>query len=316
MSVLLYISVSVNIKEYLLLCKVSCSVSGILVLLMAYEYKYNPNRAADWNYGGKKWRLSRSKLDFFIECPRCFYVDNKLGTKRPGFPSFNLNIAVDELFKKEFDVHRENKTPHPIMEQYKINAIPFQHKNMDTWRENFEGIEYHDTETGMTISGAIDDIWINPEGKLIIIDYKSTSKDGSITGLSDSPWDQQYKRQLGVYKWLLEKNGFKVEDTGYLVYANASKDEPSFDGKLVFENTLVSVDIDTDWIDPTIDKIKECLEKDYIPESGGKCEFCPYREACGKKLLEIHKRVGKQTAAANAESTPASTIADLKKKFS
>jgi len=60
-----------------------------------YNYKYNPNRNADWNYGGKKWRLSRSKIDFFTECPRCFYLDNKLGTKRPGFPSFNLNIAVD-----------------------------------------------------------------------------------------------------------------------------------------------------------------------------------------------------------------------------
>ncbi len=277
---------------------------------MAYEYKYNPNRSADWNYGGKKWRLSRSKLDFFIECPRCFYLDNKLGTKRPGFPSFNLNIAVDELFKKEFDVHREAKTPHPVMEQYKINAVPFVHKNMDTWRENFEGIEYKH-ESGMTVSGAIDDVWMTPEGKLIIVDYKSTSKDGSITELSDSPWDQQYKRQLGVYKWLLEQNGFKVEDTGYLVYANASKDEDGFDGKLVFETTIVPVETDTNWIEPTLEKIKDCLEKDHLPAIGEKCEFCPYREACGKKLQKIHK----DTKVTNAESTPASTIADIKKKY-
>ncbi len=63
-----------------------------------YIKKYNPTRSAEWNYGGAKWKLSRSKIDFFFECPRCFYLDNKLGTKRPGFPSFNLNIAVDELF--------------------------------------------------------------------------------------------------------------------------------------------------------------------------------------------------------------------------
>ncbi|MFT5849589.1 MAG: CRISPR/Cas system-associated exonuclease Cas4 (RecB family) [Patiriisocius sp.] len=277
---------------------------------MAYEYKYNPNRSADWNYGGKKWRLSRSKLDFFIECPRCFYLDNKLGTKRPGFPSFNLNIAVDELFKKEFDVHREAKTAHPVMEQYKINAVPFEHVNMHTWRENFEGIEFkHDL--GMTVSGAIDDIWMNPDGKLIIVDYKSTSKDGSITELSDSPWDQQYKRQLGVYKWLLEQNGFKVEDTGYLVYANASKDEDGFDGKLVFETTIVPVETDISWIEPTLVKIKDCLEKDHLPAIGEKCEFCPYREACGKKLQKIYK----ETKVSNAESTPASTIANLKNKY-
>ncbi len=279
-----------------------------------YVYKYNPNRNADWNYGGKKWRLSRSKLDYFIECPRCFYVDNKLGTKRPGFPSFNLNIAVDELFKKEFDVHRAAGTRHPIMEQYEIDAVPFQHKDIDTWRENFEGIEYKDTETGMTISGAVDDIWVKPNGDLIIIDYKSTSKDGTIDKLGDSPWEQQYTRQLGVYKWLLEQNGFKVADIGYLVYANASKDEAGFDNKLIFESTLVSVPTDTDWIDGTLDKIKACLESESIPLSGPNCEFCPYREAAGKKLLAIHQ--AQKTAAKETGSTnPSDTIAAIKSKY-
>ncbi|MCA9365814.1 PD-(D/E)XK nuclease family protein [Candidatus Kaiserbacteria bacterium] len=251
-------------------------------------YKYNPNRGADWNYGGSKWKLSRSKIDFFIECPRCFYLDNKLGTKRPSFPSFNLNNAVDELFKKEFDIYRKKKTPHPIMVENGIDAIPFQHKLLNDWRDNFVGITYEHSETGMIISGAIDDIWITPAGKLIVVDYKSTSKEGSITSLSDSPWDQQYKRQLGVYRWLLEKNGFTVETEAYLVYANASKDEADFSDKLVFETTLVPVETDISWIDKTLSSIKETLDNGDIPPTGDFCEFCPYREACGKKLLAIH----------------------------
>lgn len=258
-----------------------------------YTYKYNPNRGADWNYGGKKWRLSRSKIDFFMECPRCFYVDNKLGTKRPGFPSFNLNIAVDELFKKEFDHYRKEHKPHPIMEKYKIDAVPFEHELMDTWRENFEGIEATHKETGLVISGAVDDVWVTPEGKLIVVDYKSTSKAGSITELGDSPWEIQYTRQLGVYRWLLEQNGFETESTGYLVYANASKEEPDFDDKLVFETTLVPVETDTSWIEGQLHEIKACLEVDHIPASGERCEFCPYREAAGKKLLAIHNRLKK-----------------------
>lgn len=253
-----------------------------------YIYKYNPNRSSEWNYGGAKWRLSRSKIDFFMECPRCFYIDNKLGTKRPGFPSFNLNIAVDELFKKEFDVHRKAATPHPIMEKYKINAVPFAHKNMDTWRENFEGIETTDSETGLVVSGAIDDIWVTPTGSLIVVDYKSTSKEGTIEALGDSPWEDQYKRQLGVYRWLLEANGFETEELGYLVYANADKAVDAFDDKLVFETTLVPVTTELDWIPETLKSIKACLDSDMFPETGPACEFCPYREAAGKKLLAIH----------------------------
>ncbi len=282
-------------------------------LSMTYEYKYNPNRPADWNYGGKKWRLSRSKLDFFLECPRCFYLDNKLGTKRPSFPSFNLNIAVDELFKKEFDHFRKKGEPHPIMEKYKVHAVPFAHENLDTWRENFQGIEYHDPVTDMTISGAVDDIWVTPSGELIVVDYKSTSKDGSITELSDSPWDQQYKRQLGVYKWLLEKNGFTVEGTGYLVYANASKDEPNFDDKLVFETTLIPVALETAWMEPTLEQIKQCLEQEHLPEIGQQCEFCPYREACGKKLQAIHKKL--HTVNDKKQETIGDTVEDVKKKY-
>lgn len=252
-----------------------------------YTRRYNPNRGSDWNYGGNKWRLSRSKIDLFMECPRCFYLDNKLGTKRPSFPSFNLNIAVDELFKKEFDVHRTAGTPHPIMLKYDIDAVPFLHNDMEIWRDNFAGLETIHKKTGLTVSGAVDDIWIKPDKTLIVIDYKSTAKEGRIEKLGDSPWEVQYTRQLGVYKWLLEQNGFVVDDTGYLVYANANKAADAFNDRLIFETTLVPVKTDVSWIDETLQEIKNCLESDAIPETGKMCEHCPYREAAGKKLLKI-----------------------------
>ncbi len=253
------------------------------------EYKkYNPNRSQEWNYGGGKWRLSRSKIDFFFECPRCFYLDNKLGTKRPGFPAFNLNIAVDELFKREFDIHRKAKSQHPLMKKHNLEAIPFAHKDLDSWRDPFVGIEYREPETDLLVSGGVDDVWVQPDGTLIIVDYKSTSKDGSITKLGDSPWEQQYTRQLGVYRWLLENNGFTVAKTGYLVYANASKDEDAFDDKLTFETTLVPVETDVDWILPALKEIKNCLDQENLPKIGNNCEYCPYREACGKKLQTIY----------------------------
>ncbi len=245
---------------------------------------YNPDRRNDWNYGGKNWKLSRSKIDLFLECPRCFYIDNKLGTKRPpGYP-FNLNSAVDALLKKEFDVHRVEGSKHPIMEEYGIEAVPFEHANMGTWRENFEGVQYKHDATGMTVSGAVDDVWVNQSGELIVVDYKSTSKDEKIDKL-DADWHIGYKRQMEVYQWLLRQNGFKVSNTGYFVYANASIDEKAFDGKLIFDVTLIPYEGDDSWVEPTLLEIKACLEDSRVPKAGEDCDYCAYREAVGKKLL-------------------------------
>ena len=60
--------------------------------------------------------LSRSRIDNFLECSRCFYLTNRVGIARPPSFPFNLNNAVDELLKNEFDIYREKGKPHPIME--------------------------------------------------------------------------------------------------------------------------------------------------------------------------------------------------------
>jgi len=87
--------------------------------------------------------LSRSKIDLFVECPRCFYLDRRLGVSQPpGYP-FSLNSAVDKLLKKEFDIHRAAGTSHPLLKEYKLDYIPFQHARMDQWRDALGGgIEY------------------------------------------------------------------------------------------------------------------------------------------------------------------------------
>lgn len=231
-------------------------------------------RNSNWNYGGRNWKLSRSKIDLFVECPRCFYLDNKFGIKRPQFPSFLLNSAVDLLFKKEFDIYRQDGEAHPIMKENNIDAIPFEHPELDTWRENFEGIQLDHKDTGMIISGAVDDIWVTPNNELIIVDYKSTSKDQEIT--LDDKWKEGYKRQMEVYQWLLRKLGFEVKERGYFVYANGKMDRPKFDNKLDFDVTLLEYDGNPDWVEDTIFKIKETLDKDEIPESSDNCDHCSF----------------------------------------
>jgi CRISPR/Cas system-associated exonuclease Cas4 (RecB family) len=257
--------------------------------MATFEKKYNPHRNSDWNFGGSKWRLSRSKIELFMECPRCFYLDNKLGTARPRGPAFTLNVAVDTLFKKEFDSYRAKKVPHPLMEKYAIPALPFEHQDLDVWRENFSGIEHYHEQTGFIVSGAVDDIWQLKSGELVVVDYKATAKDGAIETLADSAWEKQYARQMGVYMWLLRQNGFTVDTTGYFVYANGDSSKDTFGDTLIFHTTIVPCIGETDWIEPTLHAIKICLMSEAIPEIGALCEFCPYREACGKKLQALHK---------------------------
>jgi hypothetical protein len=66
----------------------------------------------------KPFKLSRSGIELYLECPRCFFINHRFGIRRPSGPPFNINSLVDRLLKKEFDVHRVNATTHPLMQQY------------------------------------------------------------------------------------------------------------------------------------------------------------------------------------------------------
>lgn len=224
------------------------------------------------------FKISRSKIDLFIECPRCFYLDRKLGVGRPpGYP-FSLNSAVDALLKKEFDVHRAKGTPHPFMKEYGIDAVPFQNEKMDEWRDSLRaGVQFLHEKTNLLITGGVDDVWVNSKGELIVVDYKATSKNGEVN--LDAEWQNGYKRQIEVYQWLLRGNGFKVSDTGYFVYCNGKADNKAFDGKLEFDVKLIPYTGNTDWIERTIKEIKKTLDSKKIPESSADCDYCRYCHA-------------------------------------
>ncbi len=240
---------------------------------------YNPKRSSVYNPEAKEpFRLSRSKIDLFLNCPRCFYLDRRLGVGQPpGYP-FSLNSAIDFLLKKEFDLHRAQETAHPLMEKYGIDALPFQHEKMDEWRDALRrGITHLHQPTNFLITGGIDDRWVNRDGELIIVDYKATSKSGEVN--IDADWQIAYKRQMEVYQWLFRKNDFKVSDTGYFVYCNGDTDKEAFDGKLEFDVKIIPYKGDASWVDQVVIKAYECLQSEEIPPSGEDCDFCKYREA-------------------------------------
>lgn len=231
------------------------------------------------------YKISRSKIDLFLNCPRCFYLDRRLGIPRPSMPGFTLNNAVDFLLKKEFDLLRQAGSAHELMKKYKIDAIPFKHSDIDIWRENFKGKSYHERETNFLVTGAVDDLWINPKEEIIVVDYKATSTDRVIS-LNDE-YKEGYKRQMEIYQWIFRNSGYKVSRTGYFVYANAGKNRPQFDGKLEFELSIIPYTGDTSWIIPTLEKIRATLTSDQIPDFTFGCDHCKFaRESTRKKKTE------------------------------
>ncbi len=215
-------------------------------------------------------KLSRSKLELFMECPRCFWLYVGKGINRPaGFP-FTINNAIDFLLKKEFDEHRKNGTAHYLIAREGIDAVPFMHENIDKWRHNFTGIQHEHQKSGFLVFGAVDDIWVDKKGELMVIDYKAS-------GAQKGELYDSYKRQMEIYQWLLRRNGFTVKNRGYFVYARVDKENGFVGGNLHFTMDVQPYDGNDSWVEGKIMGAKECLSGP-IPTAGLECGYCRYRD--------------------------------------
>jgi RecB family exonuclease len=180
--------------------------------------------------------------------------------------------------KKEFDLLSKDGKKHALMKKYGIDAIPLSHEKIDEWRDSLRGgITFRVDRSNIVITGGVDDMWINPKGEYIVVDYKATSKEKEVT--LDADWQIRYKRQMEIYQWLFRKNGFKVSDTGYFVYCNGRSDKEAFDGKLEFDVKIIPYKGDSSWVENTIQDAIDCLKSDTLPNPGEDCGFCKYRKA-------------------------------------
>jgi hypothetical protein len=252
-------------------------------------------------------RISRSKVDLFIECPLCFWLDVKGKIKRPSGPPFSLNVAVDHLFKNEFDLSRGKSVPARLAKEG-LSFIPALHPKLDQWRENFKGVtrQFGDIE----FFGAIDDLWVDLFGVHYVVDYKATSKADEVS--LDADWQISYKRQVEFYQWLLRGNDLQVSDQAWFVYTNGIKDDAPFNDVLRFKTKLISYDGNGSWIEPTLKSLVACLDSDTPPKCSEGCAYCQFiskrmssPESISTPATKVGKRMPKvalNTANKNAES--------------
>lgn len=185
----------------------------------------------------------------------------------------SINITVDALMKREFDDHRAAGTPHPVMVLHGIDAVPSRHPHLYEWRNNFKGVEYVH-RSGFLVTGAIDDLWQSPDGTFILAEYKALSSEM----MPSTEWLPDYHRhQMEIYQWLLRKNGLSVAPTGYFVFANADKSQPSLGNALRFTLNILPYAGSDDWIDDALMEAMHVLREDALPTPAAACDWCAYR---------------------------------------
>lgn len=239
---------------------------------------YNAQRKRNMYDPAKPFNLSRSKIDLFMNCPRCFYLDRVKGVGRPpGYP-FTLNLAVDELLKREFDFYRGKKSMvHPLIAKHGLDLVPANHPKLADWRFNFKGVQFLHKSTGLNITGAIDDLWKAPTQDLYYLpDYKATAKKDPVVEVNP---EYGYFEQMDIYRWLLKMNGLNMSDTGFFVYANGKKDAAMFNDELKFDMIIIPYEGNDDWVEKTIMDAHACLNSETIPASNPDCDYCAYVEA-------------------------------------
>ena len=222
----------------------------------------------------KPFKLSRTKVDLFFECRRCFFLDQKLGIKRPhGTPLVLSNRIVDD-FKKELNICRVEKNIHSKVKELNKNLIPINHNKLEEWKSSFKGASFLDDSTNLLIFGIIDDIWLDRstnKNHCVIIKSNSKKKEMSYENIWSGYW-----RQLSLYSYLLSKNLLQMSSTGILVFINTPTSIDQMENRKNFNLNIFEKILDFDWIEPTIKEISKTLNKEIPPESSKKCKYCNY----------------------------------------
>lgn len=234
--------------------------------------------------GQRSWnRISRSGLEEFVRCPRCAYLKYGMDVWPPRTPPLSLNLAVDRLLKAEFDRCRVDGGSHPWLDGLDPPLKPFGHEELESWRDARAGVSRHCDEAGITLYGAIDDLWVGPDGAVHVVDYKTTASKSALQ--MDQPWHDGYRRQMEIYQWLLRGQGLPISDVAYFLFCVVDESQ-GFDGALRFSSHVVPFHGNDQWVPERLSEMAAVMAADRMPRMGPDCQPCEYRGKVRAALLD------------------------------
>ena len=214
-----------------------------------------------------KIRLSPSTLNVFLECQKCFWLDQVKGIHRPRgiFPS--LPGGMDGLIKKYFDKYRALGKLPPELEGKLDGVELFQDGELlNKWRNWRSALAYEDLETGAVLSGMLDDLGVKGR-QFVPLDYKTRGYDVKEGG------ENFYKNQLNCYGLMLRENQMPPAGYAFLLYYIPK--EVAEGGMTRFDVVPKKVDIDPDEALKVLRDAAALLQGP-MPERHSECIYCSW----------------------------------------
>lgn len=215
----------------------------------------------------RKYALSPSTLNIFVDCPRCFWLHINRNVKRPRgiFPS--LPGGMDLVIKSYFDTFRfKNELPPEIIGKVEGNLF-HDIKVLEKWRSwKDTNLIYEDNSLNAVLSGALDDCIVD-NNYYVPLDYKTRG-----SPVQEDP-GKYYQLQLDSYSLMLESVGCKTKNLAYLVYYWPDKSV----GQGLIKFNIEVFKIKTN-IESSKKVMKEAVEllRNKLPNPSNNCEYCRF----------------------------------------
>ena len=203
-----------------------------------------------------KW-LSHSALEELHRCPRCFWLSYKEGIKLPEGIQSRLANRFDIILKKYFDSYRVKGKLPPLID----DKIKGQLQN--PFRERY----YFRFNDEFGFYGKLDECLIDNEGHHIPVDFKTASSDPR-----EKETLSAYQNQIDEYLFLMEENGKKVANFGYLIYFFPEMSIELTNGFPMIVH-VVKIERKVKDIRKRIEAAVKILQGS-IPDSSPECVFC------------------------------------------
>lgn len=158
-------------------------------------------------------RLSASSLAIFLECPRCFWLQINEKIRRPQGPFPSLPGGIDAVLKQYMDRYRTTGELPPELAGMVKGALFPDQEQLNQWRDPLRGnFRFTDPHLGIEVVGALDDLFVEEDGKLMPIDFKTRG------WAVKNDTHRHYEHQLDLYAWLLEHLGHATSGRGLLLF--------------------------------------------------------------------------------------------------